>query len=712
MKKEINLLINDIEKFNSASQCGFDIIKNVVNLYNKIGFTKYFYKVFFTLLENRDKFVNYNSIINSLIRDIGLFPYIEEEKIDSFKDVVAINSFVCPNIRKNKTIFHFPQAKIFYTILSGQSVILSAPTSFGKSLIIDAVISTRLFKNIVIIVPTIALIDETRKRLNSFSNYYKIITHPTQSKKENNIYILTQERAILDDFIDKVDFFVIDEFYRLSPQNINHEDTRCDILNLVFYKLYNKCKHFYMLGPNIDGLTKKIENSVSYIFFKENFPTVGTTIHREKGKPTAQKIYDIFLCNKEQTLVYCNSPKAIKELADGLISLKPLGSHDQIIYDLCSWIANTYHPDWSLIKYLQHRIGIHHARLPRSLGQLIIDLFNMKKLDILICTSTIIEGVNTSAKNVIIREQKIGNDDLDFFTFNNIAGRAGRMFKHFIGNVFIFSDPPQEQLPYVDIPVISQPPETSINILLGMNIRDLDDSSYNKVVKFYDNSNLLLVDTLKKNPQIDPESQLRLAKDILNYKLSWYEKLYWTSIPTYSQLEFICELIFKYFNAKKLANNSVKTAKQLCYLINRLRYKKAINCIIENDIKYYKEKDYSVDDCISKYLNFIRIWASHHFPTFLMCISSIQEEIYKKFDMPAGDYSYYAMSVESLFYDPALVCLEEYGIPLEISRKIEKNICFNGNLDLTIDKLKSINIQNLPLTQFEKRFLERSMKYI
>lgn len=336
----------------------------------------------------------------------------------------------------------------------------------------------------------------------------------------------------------------------------------------------------------------------------------------------------------------------------------------------------------------------------------------MKKLDILICTSTIIEGVNTSAKNVIIREQKIGNDDLDFFTFNNIAGRAGRMFKHFIGNVFIFSDPPQEQLPYVDIPVISQPPETSINILLGMNIRDLDDSSYNKVVKFYDNSNLLLVDTLKKNPQIDPESQLRLAKDILNYKLSWYEKLYWTSIPTYSQLEFICELIFKYFNAKKLANNSVKTAKQLCYLINRLRYKKAINCIIENDIKYYKEKDYSVDDCISKYLNFIRIWASHHFPTFLMCISSIQEEIYKKFDMPAGDYSYYAMSVESLFYDPALVCLEEYGIPLEISRKIEKNICFNGNLDLTIDKLKSINIQNLPLTQFEKRFLERSMKYI
>lgn len=42
MKKEINLLINDIEKFNSASQCGFDIIKNVVNLYNKNRIYKIF----------------------------------------------------------------------------------------------------------------------------------------------------------------------------------------------------------------------------------------------------------------------------------------------------------------------------------------------------------------------------------------------------------------------------------------------------------------------------------------------------------------------------------------------------------------------------------------------------------------------------------------------------------------------------------------------
>lgn len=715
MKSTADIIIDRITSFSPINENGFDVIKQVVNLYNKIGFTKDFYKVFFILLENRNKFEPYSSIINSLIRDIGLFQYLEEDKLDKFKDAVALNTFLCPQIREDsKTVFHYPQAKIFYTLLSGQSVILSAPTSFGKSLIIDAIISKKIFKNIVIIVPTIALIDETRKRLNIFSNHYKIITHPTQLKQENNVYILTQERAIIDGFIDEVDFFVIDEFYKLSPQNLNYEDSRCDILNLAFYKLYKKCKHFYMLGPNIDRLANNIEGSISYVFFKEEFPTVGTLVYREKGEATALNIYQIYLRNREQTLVYCNGPKSIAKLADELISIKPRVEKDNTIHNLCNWIKDTYHQDWSIIKYLQHGIGVHHARLPRSLAQFIVELFNAKKLDILLCTSTIIEGVNTSAKNVVMHEQKIGKNDLDYFTFNNIAGRAGRMFKHFIGNVFIFSDPPQEKLPYVDIPVISQNSDTSINVLLGMDANDLSDSSYNKIAKFYDDTNSFLIDTVKRNPQIAPESQLRLAEDIIKNGKEWHTDLYWDNIPTYSQLSFVCHLIFEYFNGENLAFQSVRSERQLAFLINRLKYKYETKYIIQSSINKDKGTRYesSVDVYISKHLNFIRLWATFHFPNILMCISDIQKEVYQNLGMSFGDYSYYAKSVESLFFDPALICLEEYGIPLEISRKIETEISFEGNLDLTINKLKSIDIQKLALTTFEKYFLAHAIKYI
>ena len=46
-------------------------------------------------------------------------------------------------------VFHAPQAEIFHRLMSGKSMVVSAPTSFGKSLVIDAVIATKKFNNIV-----------------------------------------------------------------------------------------------------------------------------------------------------------------------------------------------------------------------------------------------------------------------------------------------------------------------------------------------------------------------------------------------------------------------------------------------------------------------------------------------------------------------------------------------------------------------------------
>ena len=247
-----------------------------------------------------------------------------------------------------------------------------------------------------------------------------------------------------------------------------------------------------------------------------------------------------------------------------------------------------------------------------------------------------------------------------------------------------------------------------------MDANDLSDSSYNKIAKFYDDTNSFLIDTVKRNPQIAPESQLRLAEDIIKNGKEWHTDLYWDNIPTYSQLSFVCHLIFEYFNGENLAFQSVRSERQLAFLINRLKYKYETKYIIQSSINKDKGTRYesSVDVYISKHLNFIRLWATFHFPNILMCISDIQKEVYQNLGMSFGDYSYYAKSVESLFFDPALICLEEYGIPLEISRKIETEISFEGNLDLTINKLKSIDIQKLALTTFEKYFLAHAIKYI
>jgi primosomal protein N' len=58
-------------------------------------------------------------------------------------------------------------------------------------------------KNIAIIVPTIALTDETRRRLQrKFSNQYKIITTSEVELSEKNIFIFPQERAL--HYVDKI----------------------------------------------------------------------------------------------------------------------------------------------------------------------------------------------------------------------------------------------------------------------------------------------------------------------------------------------------------------------------------------------------------------------------------------------------------------------------------------------------------------------------
>ncbi|MEE3699418.1 helicase, partial [Streptococcus uberis] len=58
-----------------------------------------------------------------------------------------------------------------------------------------------------------------------------------------------------------------------------------------------------------------------------------------------------------------------------------------------------------------------------------------QELICLFSTTTITEGVNTTAKNIIITSIKKGKKDLKQFDAKNIAGRAGRFNIHYSGNV-------------------------------------------------------------------------------------------------------------------------------------------------------------------------------------------------------------------------------------------------------------------------------------
>ena len=606
---------------------------------------------------------------------------------------------------------------------------LSAPTSFGKSLIIEAIIATYKFNNIVVVVPTIALIDELKKKLHKYSDHYKIVTQSNQKNAERNLFILTQERVIESDCINKVDFFVIDEFYKLAPSS--DEDYRCDRLNLAFHKLHKHCQHFYMLGPNIEGISEGIENKLNCNLLKyDDFKTVSTNEYyyplnrfgtdKEKDIERDQHLTTVLrdIGANEQTVIYCRSPKRANNLLAKILELE-ITTFSKSNQDLSAWLREIYHQDWNLAEGIRYGIACHHAKLPRSLGSLLVELFNQSKIQTLICTSTLIEGVNTNAKNIIIYDDCLTKDQkLDTFTFNNISGRSGRMFEHYVGNVYIFGDKPQEELPFVDIPIISQSSNASDSMLLQIS-DELDAEGRSKIAR-YTNQKILPISLLNKHQGIPPERLLAFAEAFTDKCGKWHRLMKWTeAYPKKNQLDHLCMLMKEYFQVTRMGAGCIRSAKHLNRRIRDVMNQKSDKDMIIDEYNYRKAENqkYTVDDAVQVIFEFKRNLIGYNLPKIIFAINDIQKLIYERYNYVPGDYTSFSIHLESFFELPALSYLEEFGVPFQVSKKIMKDIDLieQDDIDDVIRKIKEnknlIKKNNL-LSSFEHRILESALTYI
>lgn len=684
----------------ATKQNAFHLLKSVSFHLN--GRSEYLLQeVILRIIEQKDLFDDYLDMINDFARKIGLFPYLNPEDL-SLADKIAYEFHKPDGIGQDNIVFHRAQARVYFEILEGKNVILSAPTSFGKSLIIDAIITTGRFKNIVIVLPTIALIDETRKRLSKFKEKFKIITHSTQEVTTANIFVLTQERVM--EIIKEVDidFFVIDEFYKIQPTPTDQE--RSIILNQAFYKLLKKGGQFYLLGPNIENINAQVfPDNVEISFIKTDYKTVITEKINVRVTDTDENaLLNLCISLTEPTLIYCASPRSANRVARLLFAS---GSFEKnsVNDDAVKWLQEEYHEDWYLPTALEFGIGIHHGKIPRSISQYAVKAFNDGRLKFLVCTSTLIEGVNTKAKNVIIYDNKIARDKFDFFTFNNICGRSGRMFQHFIGRVFMFHEPPTEELPLVDFPLFSQPEDVPETLLMQMDNEDLSERSKERVRDLKENG-ILSIETIKANSNIDPQSQINLAIHIKNNARVLYPDMRWNKFPTAQQLKVTCVLIWDFLvDASRMGN--VSSGAQLSFKLNRLRAVKDIKNLIKIEIGNASDSE-KVNDAIENTLEFVRFWAQYNYPKYLMALNRIQQEIFSELRVTHGDYSFFATEIECLFTNSLFVALDEYGIPLQTSDRIKGSLDTSGNLDVLLSAVRNLNLDRLNISAFEREILE------
>lgn len=371
----------------------------------------------------------YNPLLNHLIRESGLYPYLEPET-SSWQDRFVFESFKVDIGQDEPVTLHSEQSLVLKHLLDGDNLAVSAPTSFGKSLIIDAYIAIKKPKNVLILVPTIALTDETRRRLSKkFSAEYKVVTTSEVELGEKNILIFPQERAIhYCDKLEQLDLLVVDEFYKASQA---FDKERSPALLKAMLRLGEKAAQKYYLAPNIANLNDN-PFTKGMTFLRMDFNTVFLEKHEEYKdiNKDVQKKNDALLriLGKHETksLIYAGSYPGVDSVTTLLIDNTDKDDAP-LLSDFSAWLATNYHPNWKLTNLVKRGVGIHTGQLHRSLSQIQVRLFEEEKggLQTLVSTSSIIEGVNTSAENVIVWSNRKGNLKLDDFTYRNIIGRGG-----------------------------------------------------------------------------------------------------------------------------------------------------------------------------------------------------------------------------------------------------------------------------------------------
>ncbi|MEH3123442.1 MAG: hypothetical protein PGN16_15965 [Sphingomonas phyllosphaerae] len=610
-------------------------------------------------------------LLDSLVRVVGLIPYADPEQNRSIDDFYVLEAHRAP-VPDGDLLFHTLQLQIFHDLLRRRNVVLSATTSVGKSLVVDAVIATGRFRHIAIIVPTIALIDETRRRLGGrFAASHDIITHPSQTPDPHRpaVFVLTQERALARDDLGSVEFFVIDEFYKLIVGD--KDPDRAVDLNLIFARLAGQGAQFYLIGPTV-GAVVGIAARYNPVFVPSEFSTVALDIvefsYPDNSDERKDKLIELCSDLESPTLIYCQSPPRASLLAEHLLAH---GSFElsEATADAVDWLRREYPGEWILTRALERGLGIHHGNVPRAIQQYMVRAFDAGDIRHIICTSTLIEGINTVAENVIVYDRRVKTTGFDNFTFRNIAGRAGRMRRYFIGKVFVLEAAPADEALSVDVAVGRQDENTPASLILELPEEELTPVSKARVGEIIASSPLS-IQTLRLNRHIELGRQYALHDVISRDIVLLEDALVWSGMPQPFQLRMVCELIHDHLDGAALSQYGIKSGKALKAELDRLRVAKTFRSYIDHRLENKSEYQ-TTSESVEKTLQFMRRYVGYTFPRSLMAISHIQAEVLTRAGRTTvGDYNLLASRAGSLFMNANAFALDEYGVPPETARKL------------------------------------------
>ncbi len=490
-----------------------------------------------------------------------------------------------------------------------------------------------------------------------FLNIRSLLEVPRFENWDNAIYIGTQERLLERTDIQNIDLFIIDEFYKLD---LEREDQRSVALNAILARHSRRAKQIYLLGPSIDDVPniKQFRNDVEFIRTKYS-PVTADIIDRTKEGPDPEAlIRDLRTVKGSSSLIYVQSPPSAARLTYKLLEAD-IFTETSFCADFGEWLKQYFHPQWVLAESVARGVGIHHGRIPRSIAYLMISLFNKGDLAAIVCTSSMIEGVNTAAENVFIFDRNISTTKLDRFTFDNIKGRAGRMFRHNIGKIYMYNPAPKESDFAVRIPLFG-----TDELMMPELLVQLEDDALTQVArrrkKAITNSSALPAKLLATWAEFGIDELNALAETLADEFSSPHTLLGWKGVPSFNQIEATFGLVW---TGLRFPKHDIRTPKQLALFSDRLRRSGSMRGYLDG---FVRDVGPAAQPQIDQCFNFLR-GAEYTFAQVLRALNDIADVVLGE---DVVNYRVYAAQLQNLFLPGELRALDEYGVPLPLVQRI------------------------------------------
>lgn len=459
LKLQLNQELEDSEIQN--------LLKNAIvfSNYGDLDLQKLGYKI---IVSYSNKYSDYKPLYDFAINK-GYIPISKliEEQLSNESDFedhffnLLFSSFQDNFKERDYYISNGQKKLIEFSSQNDSNFVLVAPTSYGKSEIIVNKVFNNLDKKVCVIVPSKALLAQTKKRLLNHSlenNLQRIITHPEMYKgtESHFVAVLTQERLLRllqKNSSLKMDLVLIDEAHNLFGDK--KSDGRSTLLaqTIIILKSRNENVFFNFFSPfisNPENLRVKQSNyevsSQKTDEFIKSEKYFVCDVYNTDGE---LKLYEQFsnslintsilytdhihLLNSEKAnknIIYLNRPKHIEEFS--VIYANTLRNIEFDFNEVISSISDFLHPEYNLIKCIKKGIVYHHGGMPEIIRLYVENIFSkFNELQFVITSSTLLEGVNIPAEKIFLLSTKKGKGNLSVSQFKNLIGRINRFSEIF-----------------------------------------------------------------------------------------------------------------------------------------------------------------------------------------------------------------------------------------------------------------------------------------